>query len=765
VLPLFALTLFLSAFLLFAVQPLFTKMVLPRLGGSAAVWNTAMVFFQGTLLAGYGYAHLSTRWLGPRTQIGLHLALLALGALVLPIGVATGWTAPAGGAEIPWLIGLLAASIGLPFFAVSATAPLLQEWFAHSDHAAARDPYFLYGASNLGSLAALLAYPLAVEPALGLGAQAVAWTAGYAGLAGGILACGVTVARSRGLRAGGSAVPAEASTLVTRVTAGLRLRWLALATVPSALLLGVTLHIGAEIVAVPLLWVVPLALYLVTFVLAFARRRWIPPRWARHAQTAAVVLVAALFQDGSPSQLALIVLHVACLFLTALVCHGELARLRPRAEHLTEFYLWMSVGGVLGGVLASIVAPVAFDSVLEYPLALFAALCLRPAPERPGWIARALARRSPSLQPWIERALDLALPALLFGLASLQRGGESLWRAAIHARLTALLGGAPALEHVGLVVALSAALALALLAPRPLRFALGFLAVMRLTAPGVFGNPPERLLRERSFFGVYSVHAGELPIGRLHWLLNGSTNHGVQNLDRPTSPTSYYTREGPVGQFFAILKDSPAGQGRVGVIGLGVGALACHAAPGQRLTFFEIDPLDERIARDPRLFTYLSECGKQVDVVIGDGRLTLAREPDGAFAALVLDAFSGDAIPAHLLTREALELYLEKLVPDGLLLLHVTNAYLDLLPVVAELVADAGLHARASIGVMPMQTPFGTPSDWVVVARREALLARFGFATPPWTALPPARGARPWSDDFTDILPHLRFQVVGLGGD
>jgi hypothetical protein len=475
-----------------------------------------------------------------------------------------------------------------------------------------------------------------------------------------------------------------------------------------------------------------------------------------------VVLVAAMFQAGAPGPLFLVLLHLAGLLLTTLVCHAELARLRPAAEHLTEFYLWMSVGGVFGGVLASIVAPLVFDGVLEYPLALFLALGLRPAPKQASWpVRRILAGRHQALQAYVERLLDVVLPLALCGLLALERttpaGRESLWRLAVRACLPNAPAGGPAQEFEATVLALTLAVPLLFLASRPLRFALGFLVVLRFAAPHVLGDPPDRLLRERSFFGVYSVHEGTLPIGRFHWLLNGSTNHGIQNLDRPLSPTLYYTREGPVGQFFAILKDSPLALGRVGVVGLGVGALACHAAPGQRLTFFEIDPLDERLARDERYFTYLSQCGKSTDVVIGDGRLALASEEDGAFAAIVVDAFSGDAIPAHLLTREALELYFRKLHPDGLLLLHVTNAYLDLLPVVASVVAEAGLFARMNVGVLPTQTPLGTPSDWVVVARKEPALARFGFQQPPWPPLPPAPATRPWTDDFTNILPHLRF--------
>jgi hypothetical protein len=551
---------------------------------------------------------------------------------------------------------------------------------------------------------------------------------------------------------------------VAEVTWWLRLRWLALAIVPSALLLGVTLHIGTDIVAVPLLWVLPLALYLLTFVLVFARRRWLAPEWWLRGQVLFVVLVAAYFQTPLPHALLAVPLHFGAMFFTAMVCHGELARLRPRASHLTEFYLWMSIGGVVGGVLASIVAPLAFEGVLEYPLALLAGLLLRPIPAR-SWLAGRLGLPVPRAARW---ALDVALPGLLLALLSWGGDAENAWRAGVRATVVWAVERVPALgfahveELVPMAYALSVALACLCLAPRPLRLALGLFVAMRFTAPQVFGDPPERLLRARSFFGVYSVHEVQLPFGRFHLLHNGTTCHGAQNLDNPLGATTYYAREGPVGQFFQVAKDTPAGRGRIGVVGLGAGALACYAAPGQRMTFYEIDPLDERIARDPRYFTYLANCGKNVDVVIGDGRLALATEPDGAFDALIVDAFSGDAIPAHLLTREALALYMQKLTPDGLLLVHVTNLYLDLLPVVGNLVADAGLAARYIRGAQPPATALGSASDWVIVARKPASIARFGFVSPPWPELAPDPAKGLWTDDFTNVLEVLRLERYGL---
>jgi hypothetical protein len=512
--------------------------------------------------------------------------------------------------------------------------------------------------------------------------------------------------------------------------------------------------------------VLPLSLYLLTFVLVFARRPLVPQRWWLRLQIVFVALVACLFR--APNLYVKLVLHVGAMFFTAMVCHAELARRRPVARHLTEFYLWMSVGGVVGGILAAIVAPLVFDGVYEYPLALLLGLFLRPALERPGRPTAAVARalrldRSSLALHALHRVLDLALPALLWWLLAGER-----WRSAVAAATRSLSGSVPPAELESWLLALSVVPMLAYLAARPARAALGFLAALLALAPDVLGRPKaeeDLLLRERSFFGVYSVYAQRSDaVGRFHFLTNGTTNHGGQNLDDPFGPTTYYFREGPVGQFFDVLRGSPAPARRIGVIGLGVGALACYLTPEQRMTYYEIDALDEEIARDPRYFTYLASAGERVDVVIGDGRLSLAREEDGAFDVLVVDAFSGDAIPAHLLTREALALYFRKLSEHGILLLHVTNIYLDLLPVVGSLVADAGLVARCSVGVLPRFTPAGLPADWVVVGRNAEVLAPFGRVAPRWRLLAPAPEVAPWTDDFTDLVQVLRWSELGIPG-
>jgi len=516
-------------------------------------------------------------------------------------------------------------------------------------------------------------------------------------------------------------------------------------------------------------------------VLVFARRPLLPQKWMLRAQILAVALVVVLYQ--TPNLYALLGLHAAAMFFTAMVCHGELARLRPVAAHLTEFYLWMSIGGVVGGFLAGIVAPLAFDGVYEYPIALFLALCLRPSPEE-----RASPAGAHGAKRAVRWALDLALPALAWWLLSTRRldenmEGPSWWRTVLDGGLQWLASVSPSSEaslraFEPWALTLSVVVVIVCLALRPWRFALGFIAVLLALSPTVLRSPHFRIFRERSFFGVYSVNACDLvpnpnpndpqrwmlvprPDGSLHYLVNGTTTHGAQNRERPLGPLTYYFREGPAGQFFDILKDTPSRGKRIGAIGLGVGVLAAYVTHDQRMTYYEIDPLDERIARDPRYFTYLKDAGDKVDVVIGDGRLSLSREEDGKFDALVVDAFSGDAIPAHMLTREAFALYFRKLKPEGLLLMHVTNAYLDLLPVVSRLVADANLAARYSTGVMPTLTLGGEPSDWVVIARQKESIARFGWIPTPWEERGTDSTVDLWTDDFTNIVQVLRWSGFG----
>ncbi|MGH2351166.1 MAG: spermidine synthase, partial [Chloroflexota bacterium] len=690
---LYTATIFTGSALLFLVQPMFGRMLLPLLGSSPTVWNTALVLYQGGLLAGYGYAHLTTTWRGVRRQAALHVVLLALPLLALPIDLPAGWTPPAREWPIPWLLATMLVSVGLPFFVVATSSPLLQRWFAGTGHPAAADPYFLYAASNLGSLLALLSYPLLLEPRLGLTAQSQLWSAGYGLLALLTLACGLALWRAHGELAATpsrrSQVPSPKSQVTNRRLRtwdlGLgtwwrrRLRWLLLAAAPSSLLLSVTAHISSDIAAVPLLWVIPLAIYLLTFVLVFARRPLLSHRlMVRALPFVLLPLVVALAVRATQPILPLMALHLAGLFVVSMVCHGEVAADRPPSHYLTEFYFWLALGGVLGGAFSALAAPLLFNTVAEYPLALVVA-CLAgyrhhdaPDDRDDRGERRTTAGRR-------ERVLDVGLPLALGALAAglLLRGREG-------GLTTSAVGIALVFGPVALIC-LS-------FRRRPLRFGLAIAAIL-LASAQFYVDRGDVLLVERSFFGVHRVRRATLePDTSYHVLVHGTTVHGLQSLDpsRRQEPLLYYHSSGPVGQIFRALGPGDAAR-PVAVVGLGAGGLACYGAPGQRWYFYEIDPEVERIARDPQYFTFLRDCPPDVQVILGDARLSLTEAPPGAYHLIVLDAYSSDAIPIHLITREALAIYLDKLAAGGVLAFHISTRHLDLAPVLGRLARDAGL--------------------------------------------------------------------------
>ena len=599
---LYSLTLFLSAVLLFTVQPMFAKMVLPLLGGAPAVWIACLVFYQAALLAGYLYAHLALRWLGPRRQAVLHLALLGLAWIVLPIHAAEGWLPPATTFPAPWLWTLLAVSLGLPFVMVSASAPMLQTWFAQIRRPAGQDPYFLYAASNLGSLLALLAYPLVIEANLSLMRQSVAWAIGYGLLTVLIVACAVrlwrTPIRIGAVRPTGPMVP---------LSLRLRLRWLALALVPSSLLMGVTTYISTEITPMPFLWVVPLALYLLTFVLVFASRTVLPLRWMVRVQPLLIVVTAATLlcsEAGMREVLLFGSLHLATFFVTAMVCHGQLAADRPAPCHLTEFYLWMSLGGIVGGLLNALVAPLVFSSVLEYPLMMAAACMLRP--------------KSGAADGKLRQRETLPITAMLLCLIV-------AWGLRSDGFLSGLrFTDSPAMRIsvVGL-----AALAAFLSRRRPAVFGAA-VAVLAATSLWSVETGTRLLDAERSFFGILRVEND--PIWDTYQLMHGTTNHGQQSRveSQRREPQGYYHRTGPLGQIFESLKPRrPLAE--VGVLGLGVGTIAAYAEPGERFTFYEIDPAVERIARNKAYFTYLADCPGRTEVILGDAGSRSCMVPSG----------------------------------------------------------------------------------------------------------------------------------------
>lgn len=662
VLALFALSIAAGAALLFVVEPLFARLALPVLGGAPAVWNTALVFYQATLLAGYLYAHLLRR-LPRAAQLVVHLPLLAAAFLVLPIAMPAGWAPPADADPVGWLLVVLAVSVGLPFFAVSTTSPLLQEWFARTRHQRSRDPYFLYAASNVGSFLGLVAYPFLLEPYLRLVDQARLWEVAYALLAVLVVACGVVAWRS-------ASAARECAADTERLGWRRRARWVALAAVPSSLLLGVTTYLTTDIASVPLLWVVPLALYLLTFVHAFGGQVLVAQRTLARALPVAVVLMTAFLtanalETGLGPSGVLAGAHLLTFAIVALLLHGALAEDRPGSARLTEFYLWVSLGGVAGGAFNALVAPLIFPTVVEYPLALLAA-CLV----------------------------------------------------------------APGLRPIVRVVAST--------------------AVVLFAAYGLVGGSARTLVLERSFFGVHHVVADEQDGLRVY--LNGSTLHGSQHTDpaRRLETTSYYTSAGPLGDVMRASRGEP-----VAVVGLGAGTMACLGESGQRVDFYELDPLVAHIAR--RDFTYLADCPPATRVILGDGRLSLAASSD-RYGLVVLDAFTSDAIPVHLLTREALALYLSRLEPHGLMAFHVSNRHLDLEPVLGDLAVADGLVAltREDLDVPQARVEEGASgSTVVVIARTREDLALLASA-PGWrdTRTDPSAGV--WTDDYSSVFAILR---------
>ena len=730
---LYSVAIFINAALLFWIQPLAAKMILPYVGGVPAVWNTCLFFFQGFLLAGYLYAHFGTVWFGPRLGVILHLGIALCGILFLPIAFSSDCFAVSTQHPALLVLSALTASVAFPFFVLAAGSPFFQRWFAATGHPDAADPYFLYAASNLGSIAGLLAYPILFEPYFTLGEQSRIWFWGYAVLLVLIFACAVAsrvLGVARPQRQDQQEPQPASPALEVReehLSFARRARWVALSFAPSSLLLGVTTYITTDLASVPLFWILPLTLYLLSFVAAFAQSNLAARPFVVRRQGFLVAAAAITFFIQTTQFVWLIApIHLLAFFATALVCHGELAKDRPRVEHLTEFYLWISIGGLLGGFFNSLLAPMIFKRVEEYPLAMIAAVLLRP------YLGQNRERAKADL--W-----DFALPCGLgLGLLALILGSQE--STLLRPRFTN-----PLIWGLAGVACLS-------FARRPVRFGLGLAAVMLGTYAST-GPYKATLYRDRSFFGVYRVLIDRNETH--HYLLNGTTLHGTQNLDPKLRlmPTSYYYPSGPIGQVFEVYSRSHA-NGRVAIVGLGAGGLSCHGISGQSFTFYEIDPLVEQVARDARWFTFLRDCPPRSRVEIGDARISLARAPDHYYDLFVLDAFSSDAIPTHLLTQEALKLYLAKLAPEGVLVFHVSNRFFNLAPVLAR----AGL-SLSLIGLIRDDFQFtdaqiargATPSRWAIMARDKTALREF-TNDPRWKALEARTGVNLWTDSYSNVL-------------
>jgi hypothetical protein len=755
-------TTFLSALLLFAIQPLFAKMVLPVLGGSPSVWAVAVFFFQLALLVGYSYAHLLIAKAPPRATGYIHLCVCLVALVCLPIGLPSGWNEPPPGQPYFWQIGLFTVAIGLPFLAVAANAPLLQAWFARTGHPHANDPYFLYAASNLGSLIALLAYPFVLEPAFGLKALSGFWAIGFLLLMAALAGVFLLMLRSAAaIGAEATVAQSPAQDAADRPSWPDRLGWVGLALVPSALLTAFTTHVTTDVASAPLLWVLPLSLYLLTFVIVFRDRLLIPRQLllALHLISVAAALWA-LSQTKHESWGVMALTGVCVFFLSAMVAHRTLYEARPSARYLTEFYLWMALGGALGGLSAALIAPRIFTEVFEYPLLLALSMACRPgvfsvaamrrgvgsAASLLGYVLPIPASwRTPELTTKDKERLLMAWLLFAAGLLIIYWVPWAIPRLGIR---TADWGTTPVV--VGIVVAV---LVLDFFSPpRQLLAALLVFCALIWLPSGV-----KRGEAQRSYFGVYRVQTSS--DGMYHTLIHGTTLHGAQRirndldeLVNDTKPATYYYPGSPMAQTIAIVRERVGeGKGRYGVTGLGSGSLACHSKPGESWRFFEIDPVIIGIASNPEYFTFLKTCQPQPDIVLGDARLTIAKEKNESFDLIIVDAFSSDAVPVHLMTAEAIRLYLDKVTENGIVLLHISNRYLDLDSVLGATIKKVPDAYGMLISDDTADGSYAQSTSTV------ALFAKSEEALEPFRQLETVSeldsgGLKPWTDDYSDIL-------------
>ena len=727
---LFLITILTGSFLLFLVQPMVARMALPRLGGAPAVWNSAMLVYQALLLAGYAYAHRLTQT-SPRRQAIIHIALFAIAILWLPIGLAN-LQPPADGSPIFWVPWLLIASIGPLFFVVAAQAPLMQRWYSMSGNQG--EPYALYAASNIGSFGGLLAYPILVEPFTTLQSQKWIWSGIYLALMGLVCICAIQLWR----KAGTPVAPAETATDLAHIGWRRRIYWIVLAAVPSGLMLSTTSHLTTDLMAMPLIWVIPLGIYLLSFSVAFADNQT-PAYWiGRFAPIVLIFSAAFVFVVWGKAAIGGLTASLSLLFIVAVALHNEMYRTRPAPAQLTSFYLMMSVGGVIGGFFCAIVAPLLFDWTWEHPILILMAAALLPA--------------IPLLQV---NETDKRLPVIMaiIGAIALALGLFGGISEPVESSFTKILLAATIIT-LGIAVA---------------GFRIPFLLAVAglLTINGGWYSLQQSLdgVRMRSYFGTYTVNASES--GRVRWLNHGTTMHGMQLLDDPTRPISYYPDTSGVGIAMLNAPRLYGPKASIGIVGLGTGTLACYRRPGQSWQFFEIDPLVIEIARERKIFSFLEKCAPDVPITLGDARLTLAAVPEGKFDILALDAFSSDSIPLHLLTKEAFATYRKALKPDGLLLVHISNRYIDLNPVVAAEAKANGWSAalRHDSPTEQLINRGNRASQWIALSRDPAKLAELTgrvdkvksryYNSEQWLQLDAPGETSPWTDDYASVLPHL----------
>lgn len=709
---LYSVTLLLSASLLFVVQPMFSKMILPLLGGTPQVWNTAMLFFQLLLLGGYAYAHSTTRYMSIRGQAILHIILLIIFFFVLPIAIPSGWVPPLSKDPTFWQLSLMTITVGGPFFVLSGSAPMFQRWFSGTDHKDANNPYFLYGASNLGSMTALLLYPVVIEPALNLSEQSNTWMYGYLGLIVLTLLCALVVWKASVRKESLKVVKSE-----EKITWARRGKWLLLSFIPSSLMLGVTTYITTDVASVPLLWIIPLTLYVSTFIIVFARKPIISEDKASEILGFLLVFMFVFMMLYQPKGLVFVPFHMILFFFAALVCHGALASSRPGAEKLTEFYLMMSIGGALGGVFNALVVPNIFILPVEYALVLGLAVCMRYANVK-------------------QEKLNYYF--IFVGLIVVI---AITW--AINAESMVIKGVLTFIALTGLAFTLN----------KRWVFGVTIAVTLLFSPPGDLWEfiTSKVVHQDRNFFGVMRVIDTE---DNQRIFVHGTTIHGTQSLEKgfEQTPMSYYANSSPIADMFQYAGEY-FGKQKIAVLGLGVGVTACFDKEGRSFDFFEIDPGIIQIAEDPKYFTFLSGCGSPYKIIEGDARLTLGFKEDKTYDFILADAYSSDNIPVHLITREAVALYLSKLKPEGMLGFNISNSYLDIEPVLAEIADSFGIKGYAKFSKGKVIEGLDTKSNdtaafaFALNDQQEEFLISNG-----WTPAQKRKGVGLWTDTFSNIV-------------
>ncbi|MBI1300408.1 MAG: hypothetical protein GC137_02005 [Alphaproteobacteria bacterium] len=726
--PVYAITLLLSAALLFTVQPMFSKMILPLLGGTPRVWTTAMLFFQISLLAGYAYAHGTSKFLSIRTQAILHIIILIAFFAFLPFGIPESWPPPTDSDPTLWQLGVMSLTIGPPFFIISGSAPMFQRWFAATKHKDADNPYFLYGASNLGSMSGLLLYPVLIEPMMTLNQQATSWMYGYIILIVFAFACFALAWNSNERKAEDSAGLSE------KITWENRIKWLLVSCIPSSLMLGVTTFLTTDIASVPLLWVLPLSLYIGTFILVFARKPMFSENvLLRVSQIAAIALIIQMIalKDMFNSPLMLIAFHLFVFFVCTLSCHMSLANAKPSAKNLTEFYFFMSLGGAIGGIFNGLIAPVIFVIPVEYAIALSLSVLIPifyATKEKDGSFFK--------FNNFFGNEVFLIPATLVFCLIGF------------------IIQDQDVLEY-GLGVFVILLFVMLFEYKRHLAIALTLIFLVSpisLTMQIILGD--SIVLQDRNFFGVIRIFESDKERNLLH----GTTNHGTQALDESYKfeKLSYYSDNSPLSDAISIL-DARDGPQKIGVIGLGVGVTACFTKEERFYDFYEIDKDIADIAQNPEYFTYLSGCGSDYRILLGDGRLKILEVEDERYDLILVDAFSSDNIPVHLITREAIEIYFKKLLPDGMLIFNISNNYIDLEPVLKETAVDLGLNARAKLSDAREIDDTGIKTyiaHFFAMSKNPAVIGALD-ALDGWSEPHGRAGVRVWTDQYSNIISVL----------